>query len=790
MILLMRAIFFIITILLSNSFVHSQTISGYIINSETGEKIIGANIYCKQNRKGTISNEYGFYSLTFNKAGNYGLQVSFVGCETINRNLYLTNDTTVNFELASQLLIDEVKVTGTRPVEERTEMSVVEIPINQLKKIPMLAGETDIIKAMHLMPGVRSGSEGQSSMFVRGGSHDQNLILLDEVPLYNINHLGGFVSVFNTEAINSVKMYKGGFPARYGGRLSSITDVRMKDGSLKKRHTNISIGIISSKFQTEGPVKKDTASYMISTRRFMYDLFSRPYTWLFNDKLSSGYTFYDYNAKLNYRISPKDRLFFSLYVGNDRLMSKMTDKTKSSKDEMLTNTKWGNRLLALRWNHVFNNRLFGNITTNYTKYIYNTKFSFIEKEPDKTTESSFNFISSIADYSLKSGFEYYASEFVMRFGGHHIYHRFTPSITSIVQTGLQDADNTNEQKYSTFENTVYLENDFDLFGYLKFNIGARAVAYSTQGKTYYSAEPRMLLNLNIPGLFSLRGSYCVMQQYVHLLTYSGAGLPADLWMPVTNKVPPQTSNQLAVGIAKSFLNNSLEFSIEAYHKKMSNLIDYKEDATLFDVHRIDWHELVETNGKGWSEGIELLVQKKDGKLNGWIGYTLSITTRQFENINRGEAYPFTYDATHDFSITSNYYIDDNLFVSFSWVYTTGRAITYPNELYHTIRLNTYNRDGEFLSVPQTEIYTVEAYYDKNSIRMQAYHRLDVGLSLKVQKKKSERIWNIGVYNAYNRKNAYYYYTAPKTTETGEQIMQTYKRSLFPFIPSVSYTIDF
>lgn len=777
--------------------VFSQTnISGYVYDKETGERLIGANIYDINSKCGTITNQFGYYSVSLKGNAFCDLRISFIGYNTAKIKFELKQDTTINFGLSSNITLQVVEVTAERSIEKRTEMSVVEIPIQQLKTLPMLAGEVDIIKAMQLMPGIKSGSEGQSGMYVRGGSHDQNLILLDDVPIYYINHLGGFVSVFNPDAINSLKLYKGGFPARYGGRLSSVMDVRMKDGNLNNRKTNITFGLISSKFQTEGPIKKDTSSYMISGRRFMYDLFSRPITWLTNDKQSMGYTFYDINAKLNYKFSENNRLFFSVYLGNDKILTKKNENDNGEREFMKNTGKWGNQLIALRWNHIFNNRLFGNITTHYTRYNYLSEFQFKNEQIDETSEIHYNFSSGINDFCVKSDFEFYIPNFTVRFGSNHVAHIFKPNTSFIEQSGFSVIDSVfNTKKYYALENSLYLENEIKLGEILNFNIGAKATVYSIESKNYTNIEPRLLTNIIIPDWFAIKASYCKMIQYVHLLSYAGAGLPADLWMPTTQNVPPQNSDLFALGISKSIFKNTVELSVEAYYKTMSNLIDYSEGESFVGNNTKNWEQLIEINGIGKSKGVELLLQKKQGKLNGWIAYTLSRTTRQFANLNLGREFLYTYDATHDFAITSNYYFKKNLYFSLTWVYTTGRAITMPNEHYTSIRLKP-NQNLTENTIPDYERISYRTYYEKNNVRMHPYHRLDLGLTYIKTKRKSERIWSFSIYNAYNRHNPYYYYTTidkvedANGNETNEYKKTTYARSLFPIIPSVSYTIKY
>ncbi len=685
---------------------------------------------------------------------------------------------------------EEVKVSAYS-IEEKAQMSTISIPMEQLKTLPVLAGEIDIVKAMQLLPGIKPGHEGTSAMYVRGGSHDQNLLLLDDVPLYNINHLGGFVSVFNPEAINSFTMYKGAFPARYGGRLSSVLDVRMKDGNMKKRHTQATLGMISCKLQTEGPIKRDTASYMISARRFMYDLISRPVSWLINDKRSSGYTFYDLNAKFNYKPTENDRLLLSFYSGDDKSFTKKTEKEGGGKTEMQNKAKWGNTLLALRWNRILRKDLFSNITANVTQYRYRSSFRYTdadEKSHEEYFKIEYNFYSKVNDFALKYDLSYFPFQnYNIRIRGGHTAHHFTPSHTAIYQSDSHF--NTDElTKYRSTEHMGYIENELSLWNVIKVNPGIRAVLYDAGGKTYKSADPRMLLSINLPRLFAVKASFCRVHQYTHMLTYSGQGLPSDIWLPVTESIPPQQSEIQAFGIAKS-VAHALELSIEVYRKEMSKLISYKEGAALIGSSFERWDEIIETGGKGYSKGLELLLQKKEGRARGWIAYTLSESTRQFDNINGGKTYPYIYDVKHDFSISGNYDIKRNLTLSATWLYMTGRALDYPNTMYRTSQIDLWDVSEN----PEINQWSVASNPAKNSLRMHPYHRLDLGLSYSKQKKKSKRIINLSLYNAYNRANPYYYYMDRKETkdEYGQSSGQSEKviiqRSLFMIMPAISYT---
>lgn len=767
---------------------NSQTLSGYIYDEKSGEKLIGATLYETVSSRGVTSNDFGFYSLNVKDIDSLQITIGYIGHLTKYLELPLAQDTIINIALAPiEFNLNEVKISADKPIEKRNEMGVIRIPMKQLNTLPMLAGEVDIIKTIQLLPGINSGSEGQSTIFVRGGSHDQNLLLLDDVPLYSINHLGSYVSVFNSEAINSFSVYKGAFPARYGSRLSSVIDVRMKDGNMKERKTTATAGMLTCKVQTEGYIKKDTASYMISARRFMYDLVTRPVTWLSNNKHSTGYTFYDFNAKVNYKFSDNDRIILSLYSGKDRYITKKTERELDYKETMKNSAKYGNTLAALRWNHIFNPNFFGNITGYYTRYHYKSEFLFKIKDLEENETTRYSFKSNINDFCLKSDFQLNVlPKYTIRFGTNSIAHAFTPNVTMIEQTGDSEINETeNDITYHTWENSFYIENNITILKNISINVGARATSYYTQGVYFNAIEPRGLININIPKIFAIKASFSQMQQYTHMLTYSGIGLSNDLWLPITKDIAPSTSDLFSVSIAKSLFNNNFDISIEAYTKEMNNLIEYKEGVGLMDNNTENWENLVETGGNGNSKGIEFLIHKKQGRYNGWISYTLSKSTRQFDNINNGNEYPYIYDATHDISIVGNYAINKNLNLSFAWVYNTGKAMNFPNEIYYITDLEyDYNNTENERDAPTTITRKIYSSYERNSIRMKSYHRLDLGLTYTKYKKKSERIINLSIYNAYNRANPFYYYV-DQSDDSDEMVIK--QVSVFMFFPSVSYT---
>ena len=772
------------------------TISGYVQDAETDERLIGANIVEIFSRNGTITNNYGYYNLAVPEKDSAKIRVSYIGYSTILRTISAKKDQKIDFQLTPGDSLAEVTVIGTRtrPIEQRNEMSVVSVPVKQMETLPALGGEPDLMKVMQLMPGVQSGNEGSSGLYVRGGGPDQNLILLDDVPLYYVNHLGGFVSIFNTDAISATKLIKGGFPASYGGRLSSILDVRMKEGNMKKFQGSGMIGLVASKVAVEGPLKKGRSSYLVSYRRFLYDLITMPISKLASNGYGFGYHFYDLNAKINHKFSDKDRLFLSIYSGDDQILAKMKLKTIDDKEESKMSNKWGNRLLALRWNHLYNRRLFSNLTLAYTRYRFNMEYSGSFGGKQDKHEYYSRFISGIYDANGKIDFEYYAGRnYKLKFGANGIYHIFRPGITSFRQSGSNMA--SVDTSYGSFdlhslEYAAYVDNEITMGPRLRMDLGFRFLLYQVEKKTYFSPEPRILFNYLITDNMALKASYAIMQQNVHLLSGTGAGLPVDLWMPATSIAEPERSCQTALGIARSLFQGSVEFSVEGYYKRMKNLIAYKEGInSLWGT--TNWENKIETGGMGESYGIEFLVQKKTGRTTGWIGYTLSRTTRQFDNINFGEAYPYKYDRRHDISVVWMYKLKKNIDLSATWVFGTGNAFTMAEGKFSAINDNPHD--------PPPFVFNTEAYIysDRNAYRMRPYHRLDVGVNFHKNKKWGERTWNISIYNVYNRQNPYFYFFDTKyeydkhgriIQGSGKNVLK--QQSLFPIIPSVSYKFKF
>lgn len=787
-------IFLALCVLFTHGYSQKVSISGYVSDAASGEKIIGATITTSDNLSYAISNSYGYYILTLNSSNDsVKLQASFVGFSPSSFSVKPNQNLKVDLALINRNILDEVIVSAekTTTYEKRKEMSIVSVPIGKVTVMPSLGGESDLLKSLQLMPGIQSGNEASSGLYVRGGSPDQNLMVIDDVPIYYVNHLGGFVSTFNSDAINSMKLVKGGFPAHYGSRLSSVLDVRMKEGNMKEFHGNAMIGMIASKIMVEGPIKKDTTSYMLSVRRFMYDLITRPLTRAtsFNGT-SVGYNFYDLNVKINHIISPKDRLYLSFYSGGDKLLTRQ--KTQADLNNMIL--EWGNILGSFRWNHLYGDKLFSNLTLYSTRYRLANDFSSTFTRNNIKEKTTASYWSGIVDLSAKADFDYFVNQnYKLKFGGASIFHHFNPNTTSYQTVENSAAVDTSfgSKKQNGFENAVYLENEISIGTRLFTNIGLRVTNYQTPNRNYVSYEPRFLSTFMITENTLLKASYSQMNQYIHLLTGSGPNMQNDIWVPVTDVVKPSLSGQFALGLEKTFKNGEYEVSLEGYHKTMNNLITYKDGVAILSSTS-DWQTQVETKGKGKSYGLEFLIQKTKGSATGWIAYTYSKTTRQFENKNNGKPYPFKYDRTHDISIVYLQKIKSNIQFSATWVYGTGNPYTLAAGKFKMIT----GIDNDLTNQSVYNTYG-QVYDDLNSYRMRAYHKLDVGINFNKDVKWGERTWSINIYNLYNRQNPYYYFldSTYQFDEKGRIIPEATKtvlkqQSYFPIIPSFSYSLKF
>ena len=764
-----------------NSFSQKKyTISGYIEDESTGEKLIAANVIDLKGLDGNTTNTYGFYSLTLPQDSVY-LSYSYIGYQTKVMPIFLDKDMTINIKLSSEATLNEIEIIGERfgRIEEETQMSRVEVPIEQIKKMPALLGEVDVLKTLQLLPGVQSGGEGQSGLYVRGGSPDQNLVLLDGVPIYNVSHVLGIFSVFNADAIKNVTLTKGGFPARYGGRLSSVLEINMKEGNMKEFHGEGSIGLISSKLTLEGPIKKDKTSFIVSARRTYADLIFRPIIKQAAADEGAQVTpklyFYDLNAKLQHKVNDKHRIFLSMYSGADVFGNKYEE------DNIVSDAgiDWGNIIGALRWNYQINNKLFLNTTMTYSNYDIDFFVGFEDKNSSSNEKYSAKYISGIEDWTGKLDFDYIPNpNHYVKFGGSATRHTYRPGALSWkLESGSEAIDTTiGSQKSESTELDLYIEDDMK-FGAFKANVGVHASGFKVGEKFYTSIQPRLGMRYLLDKDIAIKGAFTTMTQFINLLTSEALSLPTDLWVPSTENIKPQTSWQVALGAAKTF-RDDYEISIEGFYKEMKNVVSYKEGSSFFTGFGTDWQTKV-TQGDGEAYGLEFFVQKKRGNTTGWVGYTLSWNNRTFPEINGGKTFPFRYDRRHDLSIVVSHKLSDRISFSAAWIFGTGNAVSLPTARYADGSDSWgFNSDVEILG-------------DKNAYRMSNSHRLDLSVEFIKQKKRYERKWIISVYNAYWNKNPYYLLaTRDYNSNTGQETRVLKEISILPIIPSVSYAFKF
>ena len=769
------------------------TISGYVRDGATGESLSGVAVMHPASSEGTTTNTYGFYSLTLaapaTSSDSVRLLVSYLGYEKQRLTRPVGRSFRVDFRLKTAAAeLAGVEVIGTREekLAESTRMGTINIPVSQIKLLPMLFGETDVLKALQLLPGVQSGSEGSSGLYVRGGSPDQNLILLDGTPVYNASHLFGFFSVFNGDAIKNVELIKGGFPARYGGRLSSVVDITLKEGNMQKFHGEGAIGLIASRITLEGPIKKDTASFIFSARRTYIDILARPFISAQTDGLTVGYYFYDLNGKLNWKLGARDRLYLSGYSGydefysndeSDRSFDPGTGITQTQTQRTNNSLGWGNRMAALRWNHILNDRLFLNTHLTYTRYQFDVSVAQAteSRSPPRDERYTLGYLSNIEDVSAKLDFDYVPNPaHYVRFGGQYIRHQFRPGAFQSTGNTAPSDNQRRGTRIGADEASLYAEDDYRISARLKVNAGLRLNSFRVNGKLYPSLEPRLAARLLLSEDWSVKAAYARTTQYVHLLTNSTVGLPTDLWVPATARVKPQQAQQVSLGLARDlrYKDENFELSFETYYKPMRNLIEFKEGADFLGTGD-DTYENKVTSGRGWAYGGEVFVQKKSGRTTGWLGYTLSWSIRRFAELNQGREFPYKYDRRHDLKLVVIHEFSPTFTLSGTAVYGTGNAVTLSQ--------------GRFLLPgPNGGGTRFEDYGRRNSYRMGAYHRLDLDLSKTKKKRWGQVVNSFSIYNVYSRRNPYYIYL---TRDKNDQ--QVYRQvSLFPIIPSFSKSFRF
>jgi hypothetical protein len=753
------------------------TVSGQVKDGSNGENLSGANIQIKSLPIGTSTNSYGFYSLNLPE-GEYVLIFSYVGYQPVEQVIILNQNLRIDIELLGQIDLGVVEVVAPSASGDIKLMDRVVVPIDKVESLPGLAGEKDVIKVLHLMPGVQRSREGASGFHVRGGGGDQNLIILDEAVVYNISHAFGFLSLFNGDAIKDVQVLKGGFPARYGGRLSSVLEITMKDGNQEKIAGDVGIGLVSSRLLLEGPLLKDRASFVFAGRRTYFDLLTKPFL---SETDQLGYYFYDSNIKINFRINNNNRLFLSSYNGRDRFRNTESWKKHTESSDLY----WQNQTFTLRWNKIINDRMFSNTSIIFSNYSMNLGY----KETLRDEFSyKMNYLNGLRDWTFKQ--DLYLTPLPghnVRMGAIATWHNFTPGSHSIQNTA-DSIDINHDMELNMLETAVYVEDEFR-YNMMLFNAGLRLAHYrrSDDGKTFI--EPRLSAGYIFPAGFTLKASYTQMNQAMHVLSSMGPGISVDLWLPAGQELQSQFSQQFALGIHKTLKKWQVELSAEAYLKKMDRMIAFRPGINFMTFNDpllatdMVWADLL-AQGKGTSRGIELMAQKRTGKLSGWISYALSKADLDFPELNSGKRFPASYDRRHDLSIVGVWRINSKVNISASWCYSSGNPFTIPVGTYKPYLPEDFKPDNELLFKGFRSIDYAESV---NNFRMGAFHKLDVGIQLTKKKKNGFRTWDIGLYNAYNRKNPYYY-SFRTNYDTGERYLK--KSILLPIIPSVTYSRSF
>lgn len=764
-------------------------LSGTVKDENGLDALPGASVYVEETKTGQVADLEGHFRFSL-PAGTYLLKITYLGYEPYEARIRISGNKKLLVKLQSKSVVSrEALITGLRTDKNitSTEMSRVELSGEKIKSLPVILGEPDVLKSITLLPGIKSGGEGSTGFYVRGGGPDQNLVLMDDAVIYNPAHLLGFLSVFNTDAVRNAEVIKGGMPANYGGRLSSVLNVGMKEGDDRNFKVNGGVGLISSRVMLEGPVKKDKSGIMFAARRTYIDQLVKPF--LTTEQRANGYYFYDLNLKFHYYVSNKDKVYLSAYFGRDIFNFKSPTNA-----EVTFRTGWGNSAATLRWFHGFGNNFFVNTALIYNRFDLNNEFAF--------GQNGFKLSSGLENWTLKQDYTLLFNRHSIKFGGQYIYHTFKPGIAS-GQVGTIAINEEINRQYA-HEGALYAMDEFKLGSRLIINAGLRGVLFMQVGPytekifddqeievgvgktyrdgepiaTYPGLEPRLAATFLINASTSVKASYTLTYQFLHLATTSGAQFPADLWVPSSAKVKPQRAYQYVLGAYKNFENNEYETSIEAYYKPMLNQIEFKPGAQLFFNQNLE-NEMV--FGQGLSYGIELFAKKKFGRINGWIGYTWSRTTRQFDALNQGKSFFFRYDRTHDMSLVVSYQFNARWNGALVFVYGTGNAATLPTSRY------TYE-PGYDLFANKPKINFVDVYDKINDYRLPAYHRLDLSATyLHKKTARFESSWNFSIYNVYNRANPYFIYFVPDLDELKVKAYMVY---LFPIVPSVAWNFKF
>lgn len=794
------------------------TVSGFVRDKRSAESLIGASVYEAHSRVGTASNNFGFFSLTL-PPGDITIRSSYIGYTSHQHILNgLERDTVLTIELEPSASLEEVVITGQSNDKQSvlsTQMGALEINQQTIRSTPVMFGEADIIKTLQLTPGVSAGTEGTAGMYVRGGNVDENLFLIDGNPVYQINHIGGIFSAFNPEAISGMDFFKSGFPSRYGGRLSSVVDVHTKEGNMKEYHGSASIGLISGNLNFEGPIIKDRTSFNIGLRRTWLDVLSAPAVAIANKitkkdgtRLRARYAFHDLNLKVNHIFNDRSRMYLSLYNGNDVLKGGSTDFPDQDSDNNYNydsdvSLRWGNIMATAGWTYVFNNRLFGKVSGVFTRYhsrLRNTEHDVVGNEGDEDYSDSFReneTNTGITDFGLRTSFDYLpASAHHIRFGGDYLVHRFHPEYNRSVayekneETSVEIGQEFANDLLWGHEAGVYAEDDWTLSSAVRLNAGLRFSLFNVQGKTYTGLEPRVSLRWLLDDNLSFKASYSRMNQYVHLISNSFISLPTDAWMPVTRKLKPLISDQVSAGFYYN-LNKEYNFSVEGYYKTLDNLLEYRDGHT-FTPSFVNWEDKL-TAGEGRSYGAEFMVRKETGRTTGWVGYGLSWSDRQFDELNQGARYPARFDNRHKLNIVVMHKISPKVELSAAWSYASGNHVTLSLENYYENGTGSpTNNDNRYMGASES----IDYYEGRNNYQLPAYHRLDLGIKIYRPKKKGRMgIWTVSIYNVYSRMNPFMIYKSDKTvpdpgSSYGKNVPVFKTIGIMPIIPSISYTYKF
>jgi hypothetical protein len=758
------------------------TLSGYVEDLASGERLVGVSLAVPEFQAGTTTNNYGFFSITI-PADSIRIRLSYIGYERVDTMILLDADTRLNFKLAPDRRLLDV-VTEER-IQETSQMSMINLPASQIAAMPRFFGEADLLKTLQLLPGVKQGAEGTSALLVRGGTPDQNLILLDGAPLYNPSHLLGIFSTFNTSALKDVTLYKGAFPARYGGRLSSVVDVSTKDGDMRELHGDFTIGLLASQATVEGPIKKDKTSFIVSGRRTYTDLVARPFIKESFDRQVDKFTmyFYDLNAKVQHVISDKDRLFFSLYHGRDKmrvsekLEVRVPDNYRSASDFLIL---WGNTTGTVRWNHVFSKNLFANTMLLGSRYQFKTSTYNENLYQGELIADKLQLNSGIQDYGAKIDFDYRPRPaHSIRMGSSYMFRVFSPGTIRQRKTenGTVTMDSLSDNRnIHGSEIDFYAEDDWAIHKKFKVNAGLHWSGFLVQGRFYNSLQPRISMRYLLPGDWALKASYTKMTQYIHLLANNSITLPTDLWVPATKKILPQQADQYAIGIARNVFRNKFEFSVEGYYKHMRNVIEY-----VTSSRNETWQEQV-TTGTGEAYGLEVLLQKKTGRFTGWMAYTWAWSYRTLPEVNFGKRFPYKYDRRHDLHLVGMYKLRKNIELTGVWTFQSAQPFTIPLAEYEIVRDPVRPANGNNLD-------NIEYINGRNNVRIAPYHRLDLGINFIRHKRNGNiRTWNVSVLNAYNQKNAFFYLLDTYHKERKEAVLTG--TTLLPIMPSFSYNLKF